>query len=680
MRSALFLAVAGVWISIATPSAVGQDAPPAACTDCHNGVDKRPGVAPPQAALAESVHAILDCTDCHLDVSMDDVVPDAPRPHGDAVARVDCTECHADESEVYKKHGRLDVGSDPDIPRCQDCHGGHDVFPSKHRRSHTHIVNLPDTCRSCHTNVDIVAKHEVLRRGPIDLYESSVHGRATQKGIHVAATCSDCHSSSDETGNRTAHRILSPADPESTIYHFNIPDTCGKCHEPVTRDFWEGIHGQFVKRGSVDAPVCTHCHGEHGIVPVSDPRSPVSPAHLAEQTCAPCHESATLNEKYGLAGGRLASYIDSYHGLKSKAGDATVANCASCHGAHRILPSTDPTSSIHPDNLRNTCGDCHPRISTALAQTKIHSTSTGLRVGWPEFFRRLYIVLIIVTIGGMLLHNGADFFRRTRSITKEAYVQRLSPGEVAQHWVLMLSFTVLVLTGFSLRFSEAGWVRFLFGWEGGFEMRGTIHRVSGIVLIASSIWHVIYLFTRRGRRAFSAMCVRVRDVRDFWQNVRFFLGRRDTPPAFDHFSYMEKAEYWALLWGTVIMTLTGLLLWFDDYFVESWGLPKGVLDVMLVIHYWEAWLATLAIVVWHLYSTIYSPAVYPMNPAWISGKMPHRMYAHEHADGPPLKRRITRPKLAEELEDAAAIPAPDATGSKSSNEPRQERGDEGDTD
>jgi hypothetical protein len=100
-----------------------------------------------------------------------------------------------------------------------------------------------------------------------------------------------------------------------------------------------------------------------------------------------------------------------------------------------------------------------------------------------------------------------------------------------------------------------------------------------------------------------------------------------------------------------------VLLWFDNYFVERWNLPKGVLDVALVIHYYEAWLATLAILVWHGYSTIFGPHVYPMNPAWLTGKMPKDMYTHEHPDGPKLKAFVHR-KLYEEEEDNGDADAP----------------------
>ncbi|MCB9849766.1 MAG: cytochrome b/b6 domain-containing protein [Phycisphaerales bacterium] len=621
------------------------------CAKCHSQAVSRE-IGPPAELLAKSIHSDLSCDDCHGDIDADNVNLESEHPHGD-IQLIGCAECHEDESEVYKKHGRLEVHTDPDIPECWDCHGHHDILPVADQRSRVHPVNLPKTCLKCHTNLNMLAKHEVLRAGPVEMYESSVHGQATtEKGIYLSATCNDCHSSPGPDGAPSAHRILSPRDPESTTYHFNIPDTCGKCHKPISRDFWEGIHGQFVARGEMAAPVCTTCHGEHGIIPPDDPNSPVSPTHVAEQTCAPCHESAVLNEKFGLPGGRLASYIDSYHGLKSKAGDLKVANCSSCHGAHRILPSTDPTSSINASNLRHTCGKCHPGITEDLAQTKIHETGAGLHTGWAEFFRKLYIVLIVATIGLMLLHNIGDWFRKVRDAKKLPHVQRLSMNEVMQHWALMVSFIVLVITGFSLRFSESWWSRLIFGWEGGFEIRGDIHRGAAVVMTATSIWHLFYMFTHRGRHWVRDMVLAMSDFTHVWQNSLYFLGLRAEEPKYKRFSYMEKAEYWALVWGTIIMTGTGIFLWFD-YLANRLGLPKGFLDVMLVIHYYEAWLATLAILVWHVYHTVFKPTVYPMNTAWLAGRMSKVMYDHEHPDGPRLKGRKFRPRLEEEVEDNA---------------------------
>jgi cytochrome b subunit of formate dehydrogenase len=162
------------------------------------------------------------------------------------------------------------------------------------------------------------------------------------------------------------------------------------------------------------------------------------------------------------------------------------------------------------------------------------------------------------------------------------------------------------------------------------------------------IWHVIFITaSQRGRDFGRDMLPSALDFRQFGERILYNLGRRGRPPRFGRFSYVERAEYWALVWGTVVMIVTGLLLWFDNWFVQF--LPKGALDVALVVHYWEAWLATLAIVVWHLYSTVFNPAVYPMNPSWLTGSMPEVMYAHEHADHLAEAKRETEEQIRKRL-------------------------------
>jgi formate dehydrogenase gamma subunit len=207
-------------------------------------------------------------------------------------------------------------------------------------------------------------------------------------------------------------------------------------------------------------------------------------------------------------------------------------------------------------------------------------------------------------------------------------VRRMRADEVLQHAVLALSFISLVISGFALRFDQGFVSRFFFGWEGGFEVRGTIHRIWAVVFMGTVVWHVVFLTTGRGRRFVRDIFPARSDFEFFVERILYNLGLRKQTPQFGRFSYVEKAEYWALVWGTAVMVLTGLMLWFDNWFIQF--LPKGVLDVALVVHYWEAWLATLAIVVWHMYSTVFNPHVYPMNPSWVTGTMPEEMYRHEH--------------------------------------------------
>jgi cytochrome b subunit of formate dehydrogenase len=593
-----------------------------ACIECHEESVQDTIITDD---LSHSIHEGLECLDCHIDK---DTIP-----HREdsvfAVACDGCGSCHEDAKDQYGFHGRLSAEECRDIPTCADCHGDHDVLPSSVKHSNTHPSNVPETCARCHEDINLTKKYQILIDHPIEVYRNSIHGLATESGVDVAATCNDCHS----TGG-SAHRILSPGDPESTINHFNIPATCGQCHAGIEKEFLEGIHGLLVQRGETDSPVCTHCHGEHGIISPNDPRSPVSSIRLAEATCAPCHESITLTEKYGLRTGRLTSFIDSYHGLKTKAGDTHVANCASCHGVHKILPSSDPASSVHPDNLQKTCGECHPGISTALASTPIHGVGDeGLQTKAASIVKTIYIWAIVIIIGLMALHWLIDLFKQIKLVMKKPQVRRMRIGELWQHTLLMISFIVLVITGFALRFEDSWLTEMFFGWRGGFELRGVIHRAAAVVMIFVTVWHFFYLFTRRGRTFFKDMLPKFYDFTDFVQRILFNLGLSKKTPSFKRFSYVEKAEYWALIWGTAVMILTGILLWFDNYFIQF--LPKGFLDVALVIHYYEAILASLAIAIWHFYSTIFSPQVYPMNPSWLSGKMPKDMFKHEHPEAKP---------------------------------------------
>jgi cytochrome b subunit of formate dehydrogenase len=609
------------------------------CAMCHGAGDAEVPAAT-DSMVTLSSHAWFGCTDCHSNI--------AEVPHADDPAPVPCGACHADEATTYTMHGRGVVGETEDLPGCADCHGNHDILPSGDRRSAVHPLHLPQTCGRCHEDVNLAKKHDIQLKRPIEVYESSAHGQATKEGVYVAATCSDCHSSGG-----TAHRILGPGDSESTINHFNIPETCGKCHDAIEQDYWAGIHGKLAARGETDTPVCTHCHGEHGILPVADPRSRVSPAQVAEATCAPCHESAFLNEKYGIPAGRLASFVDSYHGLKSKAGDVTVANCASCHGAHMILPSSDPLSSIHPANLRTTCGGCHPGVTEELAATKIHETGVGHKTGWPRFFTNLYLVAIVAIIGLMVLYVIVDFRAHFIVVLHLPQVRRMNADALFQHGVLTVSFVALVLTGFALVYSEAWIFKRLFGWDGGFRVRGVAHRAAAALFIFGSLWHLGFLGTRNGKRFLADIFPRKKDFAEFVRMLLFNLKKSKERPRFGRFSYVEKAEYWALVWGGAVMIVTGLLLWFDNQAVRF--LPKGVLDVMLVIHHYEAWLATLAILVWHSYSTVLSPGVYPGNPSWLTGKMPAEMYLHEHPEDPAVKG-IDERKAPEP--PASAVPGP----------------------
>ncbi|MHC5109814.1 MAG: cytochrome b/b6 domain-containing protein [Planctomycetota bacterium] len=613
--------------------------PPESCTDCHKRMQSRSGEATYEETVATSVHEDLDCIDCHASASLDSLDLDADNPHTTPMTVVECADCHDDIAEVYLQHGRAEVGADKHIPTCRSCHGTHAILPYTDPLSITHRSNASKPCLVCHSDEEIMGQYPHLNPGHIDLYVSSVHGQLAGDSGTPRATCIDCHAANDDDGEHSSHIILNAGHPGSATNNFVVSDTCGRCHGDVNVKFWQGVHGSMAKLGDTLAPTCTKCHGEHRIEATDSSLSSVNAANLAIHICTRCHESDILNERAGRTAAQQRSYVDPYHGLKRKSGRVHVANCVSCHGIHDMFATSDPRSPVHPDNIQATCLECHPGMSAARASISIHDAPTADKEGWPYLIAVIYLILIVFTISLMLLHNIGHWVRHARNMRGVKHVIRMSTNEVLQHWVLMISFVVLVMSGFALRFNEAFWVDWLFGWGSGegFLTRGPVHRVAAVVFMIWTVWHIIYLCTRPGRAMMREMIWSWKDFGRIKQSALFFLGKRKEPARFGRFSYMEKCEYWALLWGTVIMIITGIPLWFEDHFIETWGMSLLVRDCLQVIHYFEAWLATLAIFVWHIYDVLFNPSVYPMNPAWLSGKMPAEMYEHEHPEGPKLE-------------------------------------------
>jgi formate dehydrogenase gamma subunit len=283
---------------------------------------------------------------------------------------------------------------------------------------------------------------------------------------------------------------------------------------------------------------------------------------------------------------------------------------------------------IHPDNLVQTCGQCHPGAGANFALGKVHLVSTGAEdIGTvaTNWVRWIYLGLIFGTVGAMAFHNLLVWRKKVLEKKRREHrtVLRMTSQQRLQHWLLLTSFTVLVVTGFALAYPEY----LSFGMSE--TMRRLIHRAAGVVMMLVGIYHLYYLaFTAEGRRSFKEMLPKAKDGRDLIQNIGFLIGTRKSKPKFDKFGYGEKAEYWAVVWGTFVMGLTGVMIW---YKVEIFSfLPRWIIDVAITIHFYEAVLATLAIIVWHFYNVIFDPDVYPVNLALVDGRVSEEYYKEEH--------------------------------------------------
>ena len=528
----------------------------------------------------------------------------------------DCLACHADAGLTRETNGK----TEPLAPFPADAFA---------KSSHAKLA-----CVDCHIDAKDPA-HEPLALADCthchlkqtEAHDHSVHGKngalaktgvaeTTSGNIKRPAECQDCHGS---------HDIQPTTVSTSPLYFLNQTQSCGKCHTQEVTDIKTSVHGQAIAQGKREAPACTDCHDEggHSLQPLRKANS----LRIA-LTCSRCHAPAYLAREYNMPATSVKTYMQSYHGLAAQGGSAVVANCASCHGYHKILPSTDPASNINPANLVATCGKCHIGASEKFVSGKIHAgLATGASHGYSatinDWVRRIYLVLIFITVGGMLLHNILLFRKKLTQRLTPGHAQRPAapaaaprpPARVSrlkfwQHAFLAGSFIILALTGFALKYPDS-WIAGLFGTE---YIRRLLHRVAAVVMMIVFAYHVIYIVaTKEGRRLFKDYLPRKKDLTDMLAAARALLTKRPMPDT-GHAGYAEKMEYWAVIWGTVIMGITGFMLWFLVAVTQY--IPRWIIDVGLTIHFYEAVLACLAIVVWHFYHVIFDPDVYPLKTYW----------------------------------------------------------------
>jgi len=298
--------------------------------------------------LTHSMHQKVSCSQCHAGVNAS-----RHRPCETIVQKVDCASCHAEVGQQFQRsmHGRLIANNDPNAPTCKECHGTHEVKGRTDPKSPIFAINIPRLCGKCHQEGKKAAvrytgsEHEIIAH-----YTESIHGKGLLKsGLTVTATCSDCH---------PAHNVLPMSDPASSVNPQNVPATCGKCHHGIQEQFVTSIHSTMVNKTDKELPVCNDCHTAHTIR-----RTDIEGFKLDIMTkCGRCHEKIAN------------TYFDTYHGKVSQLGYTKTAKCYDCHGAHDILPISDPNSHLSHDNVVSTCQKCHPGANRRFAGYLTHAT------------------------------------------------------------------------------------------------------------------------------------------------------------------------------------------------------------------------------------------------------------------------------------------------------------------
>jgi predicted CXXCH cytochrome family protein len=336
------------------------------CLTCHAdaGMQDASGksISVDEHKFGSSIHGSLQCANCHEAIK--------GYPHPDKVTPVKCDTCHADEAKGLAGSVHSDGAEHP----CTSCHGdAHSIYPKTDPKSAVYPLNIPRTCSACHGDNGMGKKHGLPSIYPS--YIDSIHGFALSKeGLLVAANCQSCHGS---------HHILSRKDPLSQTNKVNVPATCGKCHAGITENYLGGVHGKAIAKGNMNAPVCSDCHTAHAIL------QPTEAAFRTQSTpiCGSCHKD------------KFSTYRDTFHSqLGALGGYVETARCWDCHGAHDVLPASDPRSPVNEANLVKTCGRCHAGANASFVKYQPHANARNRKLNPALYFIRLFMNLLLASV------------------------------------------------------------------------------------------------------------------------------------------------------------------------------------------------------------------------------------------------------------------------------------------
>lgn len=292
-----------------------------------------------EALLKKGLVVTATCVSCHTAHLI--------LPHTDArssiarknIART-CTQCHAQIENVHRRiiRGELWEKEAHTLPACVDCHQPHKV------RQVFYDQGMADSdCLTCHARKDIVSSKDG-RSLFVDLAE-------IKASKHSKTSCSQCHAQVNVSRRRPCETITANVD-------------CSSCHAEIGAQYQKSTHGVLAARHDSNAPICSECHGTHGILAKRDPQSRTFPTNVPD-LCARCHrEGNKAAVRYtGDQHQIIERYTESIHGKGLlKSGLTVTAMCTDCHTAHGELPRDDPASSVNPKNLPATCGRCHHGI------------------------------------------------------------------------------------------------------------------------------------------------------------------------------------------------------------------------------------------------------------------------------------------------------------------------------
>ncbi len=530
-------------------------------------------------------------------------------------------------NEAAGPHGRI---------RCTACHERSqvEVFP------HKPVVPV-DCNRTCHLtsarDVETRFGHDRIDR----MLNGSVHSESTLRrsnellGRPLRVEQSSCLLCHDEPVFRKS--VIEPGRQQSAM------SRCGVCHDDqlkldVPFNFWHVQSRSRPARDNLDLV----------------------------RVCATCHSNERVRAEFKLPDASI-SYLASFHGKASLLSNQDAASCLDCHvgdgeNVHVMRSHTAVGAPTSPEFIANTCRSvaCHRSAGTSLSSAAIHvdlSRSKGIE--W--IIAVIFVGMILGTFGPSMVITllklinvgiGRDDPAHHEHLKKatqlmgdpagRARLQRFTTVQRIQHWYLVITFTTLVVTGFPMKFASRPWAGWTIATLGGLNAVRWIHRFTGAALVIGFVVHMVYVLhhMRKARKITGdswlkiffnlPLCINPRDLKEMRALLAFLLGLRKTRPAGGRFTAEEKFEYFGVAWGTVLLGITGLLMWFSGY--VSHFLPGRILTLSNLVHSFEAFLALLHVGILHMATVIFSPIVFPMSRAMFSGNTPAAELAESHSE------------------------------------------------
>ncbi len=528
---------------------------------------------------------------------------------------------------------------------CTDCHPREEVEEIPHKE-----VSKVDCTSTCHllssSGAEISFSHEEVA----DRMERSVHRSETLAELPFPeplvrddqASCLYCHDQPrfrDEAGRTCTHRGEEPS------------ARCDVCHDeglPVDVDY-------FVR------------HTQGRLAPARD-------VEEQAEICGTCHSNPALREHMERHDS-VTSYFHSFHGKAARLGATETATCVHCHQSeegdvHLMLSKEDEASPTHPDQVHQTCRtvECHPNAVPELSSAGVHlrlepRSLTVEYVVMAAFLlltvsvMTVYFLLLILEQLNVVIRREDDEHHRLVALARAVKqdpegrrrLMRLDVPQRIQHWLLAISFILLVLTGMPLKFSDAAWAPELIALFGGVSGARLVHRINAIIISVTWFYHWYYLgralwFDVKRRRLadpsrsawvhaglavyHSPITLRPQDVLHFAQLYLYLLGLRKRRPEHGRFHFSQKFEWMAVFWGMIVIGSSGAALWAVDLLPGILG--GRVLNFALIAHSDEAFLAFIYIAVVHFVAVVFSPAVFPLSKGSLTGDMPAVELAEAH--------------------------------------------------